>query len=198
MKNLMISLTLVMLSTLQGFAFADVEVAAAISGKTITLSFEENSKKTSFAFNRQRVILKDLAGVILYEETISTIATPEKNYNLKALPNGEYLFEIHDKSKVTIKPFTIEGEEITLLEESEIFQPTVTLKDKVAIFNLLAFQNSVEVKVWDADGLELFSQNFEDMNSVGKRFDFSTVPTGTYRITTKVKDQYFVDNIEIE
>jgi hypothetical protein len=201
MKNLMIYLTLVMLVGQPFIGIAEVTIAATVSGKTITLSFQETSQSVSqnalLSLDRQKVVLKDKAGYILYQESVSTNYTPEKNYNLKELPNGEYVFVIYDKLKVTLKPFTIVGDKIALMDETRIFKPTTTLRDNVVIFNLLAFRKPVNVIIMDAYGEELYSEVFENKNSIGKRFDFSTAPNGTYTITTVVENQYFTEDIKI-
>jgi len=201
MKKSVISLTLAILFSLPFVGLAEVTVATKIVGKTITLTFLVNSSQLDkgelLTLETQKIILKDKYGYTLYQESINAQQTPEKNYNLKEIPNGEYVFAIYDRAKVTMKPFTIEGETIKLKDEYLVFKPMIVTKDKNAAFNLLAFKKRVNLKIMDNYGKEVFSQSFENKATIGKRFDFSVAPEGTYKIQTIIDNHVFTKTIII-
>ena len=127
MKKLMIYLALVVVLLAPLSVFAEVTVAATVIGKTIQLSFLESAQNSSqervISLERQRVVLKDKTGLILFQESISTMYTSAKIYNLKKLPSGEYDFFIYDRIKITQKPFTIAEEKIVMKDDIRIFKP---------------------------------------------------------------------------
>lgn len=201
MKKLMIYLALVVVLLAPLSVFAEVTVAATVIGKTIQLSFLESAQNSSqervISLERQRVVLKDKTGLILFQESISTMYTSAKIYNLKKLPSGEYDFFIYDRIKITQKPFTIAEEKIVMKDDIRIFKPCTLVKNKMATFNLLAFDKVTQIRITDDLGKEVYAEIIEDKDTIEKRFDFSKAPEGTYTIITTIQNQTFTEEISI-
>ena len=201
MKKLMIYLALVVVLLAPLSVFAEVTVAATVIGKTIQLSFLESAQNSSqervISLERQRVVLKDKTGLILFQESISTMYTSAKIYNLKKLPSGEYDFFIYDRIKITQKPFTIAEEKIVMKDDIRIFKPCTLVKNKMVTFNLLAFDKVTQIRITDDLGKEVYAEIIEDKDTIEKRFDFSKAPEGTYTIITTIQNQTFTEEISI-
>lgn len=201
MKKLMTYLTLVVILSISNVVSAEVTVTATAVGKKVKLAFHESSQNYTqqqlFSSGSQRVILKDKSGFTLFQESISTMNTPYKHYNLKKLPPGEYVFSIQDRLKVTLKPFTIVGENIELQKEVRVFKPTTSIKEKMITYSLLAFSEDALIRVTNASGKELYTEVIKNEDSVGKRFDFSQASQGIYTITTVIQNQTFREDIHI-
>lgn len=202
MKNVLISLAILFVSAAQLSALPIVEVAASAKGKTVALTFVKKnvtSNLNSESFKEeQKVVLKDKDGIILYRERVNVGVLSKKYYNLRELPSGAYVFEVHNNSKVILKPFRIENDEITFEQESEVFMPTVKVEDNVAGLNLLALSKSTHILIVDQTGNELYSEKFSDVQSISKRFDFNEIGTGIYTINTLTAGQNFTNTVEVK
>ena len=202
MKNLSLLFVLLIAFVTPIVAAPILDVAVASKGKTISLTFL-NKKSSSIASLRstaqkQKVILKDLEGVTLYNETVNTSIIPKKFYNLDELPSGDYVFEVHEDAKVLLKPFKIIKDEIILKKETTIFKPTIIFKDNIASINLLTLNKSAQITIIDAVGEELYSEKLVNISSFGKRFDFNTIEKGTYNINTFIAGQNFTQTIIVK
>lgn len=201
MKKLMNYLTVVVMLSITNIVSAEVTVTATAVGKKVKLAFHESSQNYSqqelFSSVSQIVVLKDKSGFTLFQESISTMDTPYKNYNLKKLPAGDYVFSIQDRLKITLKPFTIVGEKIELQKEVRVFKPSTSIKEKMITYNLLAFSADTDIRVTNNLGEELYAEVIKHKDSVGKRFDFSKAPKGIYTITTVIQNQTFREEINI-
>ena len=201
MKKLITYLTAFLMISTPMIVSAEVTVIATAVGKKIKLSFQESLQHSTqgevISLDKQKIVLKDKSGYTLFQESISTMTTPYKSYNLNKLPQGEYVFTIQDRLKITHKPFTIIGGEIELQKEIRIFKPTTLIKNKVVVYNLLAFKEAADVRITNYSGEEFYSELIKEEDSIGKRFDFSKAPKGLYMITTIIQDQTFTEEVKI-
>ena len=64
-----------------------------------TLSTKEDLKKTALTIYNVKVgdllTIKDYNGIVLYKELINASGTYKKGFDLTALPNGDYFFEVN-------------------------------------------------------------------------------------------------------
>lgn len=54
-----------------------------------------------------RLLIKDVDGVVLYQEKIQNSGTFTKGFNLTTLPKGKYYFEVRNSLEVKKMPFKV-------------------------------------------------------------------------------------------
>src|SRR5690606_9492217 len=84
--------------------------------------------------------IKDSYGVKLYEEVIHVNGIFAKGYDLAALPNGDYHFELDTEVQIKVIPFTVESNKIEVNSgmAKTIFKPTVRVKGNLVFVSKLA------------------------------------------------------------
>jgi len=87
--------------------------------------------------------IKDNYGVKLYEEVIKINGLYIKGFDLTALPNGSYHFELDADVHIKMIPFTVEANNISFDSEMSktIFKPTVRVKGNLVFISKLALDN---------------------------------------------------------
>jgi len=106
-----------------------------------------NAKKTALTLENVRegntLYIKDHYGVKLYEEVIHTNGLFSKGFDLTALPNGDYHFELDTEMQIKVIPFTVESNAIEVDSEMAeiIFKPTIRVKDNLVFVSKLALDN---------------------------------------------------------
>lgn len=153
--------------------FASMQISAnEISTRIVNI----DAKSTSFTLNNVKVgdllTIKDYDGVVLYKELIKNSGTYKKGFDLSALPNGDYFFEIEKDFEIKIIPFTVNTKNVVFNKENEAtsFKPLVTQKNNLLVISKLnpAFE-AVKIKIYSNINNEhelLYTENIEDSQKV--------------------------------
>lgn len=105
------------------------------------------AKKTALTLENVKegdiLYIKDLNGVKLYEEIILINGFYSKGYDLTALPNGDYHFELDTDVHVKVIPFTVESNAIKVKFEKvkTIYKPTIRVKGDLVFISKLALND---------------------------------------------------------
>jgi len=162
--------------------------------KTINNVTFENVKQGSL------LIIKDSNELILYKELIEKPGTYSKGFDLTALPDGNYYFELDKEVVITIRPFKVKDNSVEFKkdEEYKIFKPVVYVKGKnVYVTRMSLIKNPIEIKVYDEDDNMVFSEKIEEATSLGKIYDFSKVKKRNFTIVFKSEGRFFKNSIKI-
>ncbi|MGE5944663.1 MAG: hypothetical protein ACM31G_10020 [Flavobacteriales bacterium] len=106
-----------------------------------------NAKKTALTLDNVKegntLYIKDSYGVKLYEEVIHVNGIFAKGYDLTALPNGDYHFELDTEVQIKVIPFTVESNTIEVNSglAKTIFKPNVRVKGDLVFVSKLALNN---------------------------------------------------------
>lgn len=177
MKRTMISVlgAVLMLTSTMVFGLNDSNLKVEIIGEREVRVQVQNIAGTA------SVILQDEEGEILFKEMIST-STYEKRFDLTFLKRGSYILKIADDFK--IQTTRINLADVLLTEFQELyFQPVVTQKDGVITVSKLATENEkLTVRIYDVEGVLLYNDTLQGKDFIGRGYDFSRVPKGTYSI----------------
>jgi len=146
------------------------------------------------------LIIKDSNEMILYKELIEKSGAYSKGFDLTALPNGNYYFELDKQVEIKVIPFTVKASivEFKKDEEYKIFKPTVYVRGHyVHVSRLSTVQKPIEIKVYNEDGNLVFSEKFEEDKSLKRLYNFSKVKEGNFTIVFKSEGRFFKNSIKI-
>jgi len=123
-----------------------VAMLTAMLGNANETSFniKDDAKKTALTINNVKegnlISIKDQNGIILYKELIQTSGSYEKRFDLTALPNGDYFFELDKDLEIKTIPFTVKSNNVVFNKEKEvvIFKPYVNQKKGLVLISKLA------------------------------------------------------------
>lgn len=172
-----------------------------ISGNTN----DGKSVKTSVTFKNVRkgsvLSIKDNNGLTLYKEFIKINGDYAKRFDLTALPDGDYYFELNKDVQIEVIPFKVDSTIVTFDKASKtrIFKPVVWLKNKKVYVSRMAFaEESIEVEIlFESNERVLIEKIKKKGELLGKIYDFSTSEKGTYTIITKSNGRRFVNYVQI-
>lgn len=135
-----------------------------------------NAKSTSFTLNNVKegdlLTIKDYEGVVLYEEVIKYSGTYRKGFDLSALPNGDYFFEVEKDFEIKIIPFTINTKNVVFNKENEEtkFKPFISQKNNLVFISKLTPElESVKIQIYSNINNErelLHSENIKGSQKV--------------------------------
>ncbi len=146
MKNL-VKKSLVVLglfTSLMGFANVGPEVIKEKESKVTNMSFKSVKQGT-------KLTIKDSNGLVLYKESISKTGKYSKGFDLTALPNGDYYFELESELKIVLIPFNVALSEVNFLKEEKntIYKPIVRVKDEMVYLSRPSIDETpIDVKIF--------------------------------------------------
>lgn len=133
-------------NTKKGILMAAMLVAS-LSFATEGTPFSSSAKKTALTFENVKVgntlYIKDRYGVKLYEEIINYNGVFSKGFDLTALPNGDYHFELDTDVQIKLIPFTVASNSVEVKKDlvKTIFKPTVRVKGNLVYVSKLALSD---------------------------------------------------------
>ncbi|MCB0472957.1 MAG: hypothetical protein KDC69_02495 [Flavobacteriaceae bacterium] len=165
---------------------------------------DEKSKITNVTFenvkNGATLTIKDLNGIILYRETIKQDGIYSKGFDLTALPDGSYFFELEKDVEIKVIPFKVNSNEVRFDKEQQsvINKPVVIDKnDHITVSKLALDEKPMEVKIYYENGDLIYSELLNNGQRLERIYDFSTSVKGSYQIIMKTEGREFVKNFKI-
>lgn len=156
-------------------------LAAVLSTMIVTANENPSSTakkeatKTSLTINVKKgnlLSVKDANGNILYKETINFSGTYRKGFNLTALPDGNYFFEVDKALETKTIPFTINEGNVTYNTDKETttYKPYFNQKGNILFVSKLSpnFEAATISIYADANNELLFSEKVEGLQSIEK------------------------------
>ncbi len=166
----------------------------------------DNIKKTIINLDNvkegQRLLIKSATGTILYRESIEKTGLYKKAFDLTALPNGDYFFELDKDQEITIIPFVVKASEVIFDKEGEvsIFKPSIRVKDNYLMVNKLS-QNEAPAKIeifYDSGKYELIhSEEVSETQIIQKTFELLKNVKGNYKVVFKTEGRVFVNYFKV-
>ena len=149
---------------------------------------EKEPKVTNVSFKNVKLgsmlSIKDINGLVLYKESIVKKGAYSKGFDLTALPNGEYYFELDSELKIVIIPFNVVSNQVKFKKEEEftIFKPNIRVKDDIVYVSSSSDSESpVNYRIYYQKNNDLvYSEKLEIVMNFNRIFDFSTSEKGTY------------------
>lgn len=178
-----------------------VTVFTAILGNAneiSTLIIKEDLKETALTINNVKagnlLTIKDSHGITLYKELIDFSGTYRKGFDLTALPNGNYFFEVDKELEIKTIPFTVKSNEVVFNKESEVitFKPFVRQKgDLVLVSKLAPNFEALKIDIYaliNGSSKLIYSENVEDTQAIERIYKLKE---GSYKIIFNSNNKEF-------
>ena len=155
--------------------------------------------KTALTLNNVKegnlLSIKDQNGITLYKELIVESGTYKKGFDLTALPNGDYFFEVDKDVEIKTIPFTVKANTVVFKksEEVTVFKPFVREKDGVVFISKLS-PNYGALKVniyanYKGEYQLLQSDKYENLQTIEKAYKLEK---GSYKIVMSSDNNEYI------
>ena len=168
--------------------------------------FKNNAKKTSLTLNNVNqgniLSVKSNNGVILFKELIKKSGKYTKGFDLTALPNGTYFFEIEKELKISSIPFTVSSNVVLFKKEKEktIFKPFARVENNLVFVSKLALNKEplkIDVYFNTTSGYELvYTEHIENTKVIERVYKLNEINDGSYKIVFNSENREFIKLIK--
>jgi hypothetical protein len=138
--------------------------------------------------------IRDYNGAILYKETLTISGTYRKGFDLSALPDGDYFFEIDKDLEVTNIPFTVASKKVTYkrAEQTIIFKPYVNqVNDMLFVSKLAPNLEALTISIYSDYNSEyelIHTEKVEGVQAIEKVYKLQK---GNYKIVFNSNNKEF-------
>ena len=153
---------------------------------------KNDAKRTSLTLSNVKegnlLSIKDDNGVILYKELIQTTGNYTKGFDLTALPDGSYIFEVDKDLEIKTIPFSVKSNTVLFNKEEEktIFKPSIKVDDDLVYVTKLALNGEslvIDIYFSNSNYLELMhSEKIENVKNIEKVYRLSGIKKGIYKM----------------
>ena len=139
----------------------------------------------------------DINGVILHKETIQETGKYTKGFDLTALPNGKYIFELEKDIEINSIPFTVTSNTVVFDKENEktIFKPLIRMDGNLVYISKLSLEKQpLKINVYfEGDtGYELvFKEEIEDTKIIERIYKLDGLDRGAYKLVIYSDNKQF-------
>ena len=176
----------------------------SVANEFTTLTKEKTSKITNVTFENVKkgalLLIKDKNSLVLYKELIERSGKYTRGFDLTALQDGSYYFELDKQVEINITPFVVKSNVVTFnkSEQHTINKPFVTIKrDRIMVSKLALENQPLEIKIYDENSYLIFSDKLENGQILERIYDVSKVAKGNYKIVLKSDGREFVKYFNI-
>ena len=150
--------------------------------------------------------IKDENGVVLYKETIQETGIYSKGFDLTALPDGDYFFELDKDLELRTIPFSVASNLVTFDKENEkvFFKPHVRAKkNRIYVTKLALNFEPLKVKIYYEDfntrgGYNLiYSEEINNIQNIERIYKLSRKEKGTYKLVFITEGKQYVEYVNI-
>jgi len=160
---------------------------------------EKEPKVTNVSFKNvklgSKLSIKDSNGLVLYKESIVKKGAYSKGFDLTALPNREYYFELDSDLAIVIIPFNVVSNQVKFRKEEEftIYKPNIRVKDGIVYISRRSDSEiPVNYRIYYQKNNDLvYSERLESVKNFKRIYDFSTSEKGTYLFVFNVEGRKF-------
>lgn len=163
-----------------------------------TLSIKKDLKETALTINNVKagnlLTIKDYNGITLYKELINFSGTYKKGFDLTALPNGKYFFEVNKELEIKTIPFTVKSNEVVFNKKAEVitFKPYVRQKGDLMLVSKLAPNlETLKIDIYsEVNGSSqlIYSEKVEDTQAIERVYKLEK---GRYKIIFNSNNKVF-------
>ena len=192
----------VITNTKKGFLMVAMLVASlSFANEGPFFIIKKDAKRTALTLENVKsgnlLSIIDNNGVVLYKELIQKSGIYTKGFDLTALPNGKYLFELDGDVEVKTIPFIVESQNVVFDKDHEktIFKPITRLKgDLVYVTQLALFMEPLKVDVYfeDANVSELiYSETLGNTKTIQRIYKLTGLSKGSYKLVFNTDGREF-------
>jgi len=179
-------------------------VVATSMAKEPTLRVTPNTAKSlNFEMDAptiQTVVsILDIDGVIIYSERVNAVNDYSKKFDLRNLPNGDYILKVEDALKKTIFEFDIDDSNVLIAARKENSKPIFKKNGQKVFLNLLnSNMEDVEITIYDSENRVVFDETVVETLLVEKAFNFEEAYDDTYVVVVKNGKDTFYEDIVVK
>ncbi|QCE41062.1 hypothetical protein [Psychroserpens sp. NJDZ02] len=183
-------------------------VFATLSSNATEHTFLNNEEdgKTILKFGKvnqgDQLTVKDAFGLILYKEAIIENGQYNKSFDLTALPNGNYIFELDKQNQIRVYPFTVDINVVTFNKEkvSVLNKPKVTSNNNniyITAQNPEQVNYTIEIFYDSVENTneKIYSGTFKNTTTMGKKFRLLEDKDEAYKVVVTANGRSFTSTI---
>ena len=186
------------LATMLSYATAPTTLDKKFKIENTTLSI-------NYVKQGQQLVIKDSNGLVLYKESIDKSGMYKKGFDLTALPNGQYYFELDKDLEIQVIPFKVQMNKVEFLKDKEtkFFKPVIRFKDDKILLSRLSFdQKPLEVKIYYDNGdygdyALLHTEKFDSQKVIERVYQLDKHKKGSYKVIVKTEGREFEETVTI-
>ena len=182
MKNARLMLAVgLMVSTLNGFAAASPEEAK--NNSIVVLKAESATDQVVYRLTYQseikgnvRVLIYNESGLLLMEDRIQNVTGFTRPYNFRTLPAGKYSLVIEDAKGKETKQIYHDIAPVEELASARKVKVSIAALDNPSKYELSVVgsrMQPVEVRIYNASGTLIFTEEIAERESFNKVYDLS-------------------------
>lgn len=178
--------------------FATITVFA----KDANTIIKTNAKKTSIVLEHVKegdlVFIKDQSGLVLYKEAIQANGVYKKGFDLTALPEGNYVFELEKDLEISTMPFSVVSNTVIFNKADEVtyFKPHIRQAGDLVLLTELSPKmdpTSIDVyAIYDDETVLRHSEKVENAQIIEKAFKLEK---GKYKIVISSNNKEYTTYI---
>lgn len=140
------------------------------------------------------VTISEVNGNVLVSESIKQ----STKYNLKYVPDGDYIMEINDDQKISIQRLTISKGFLFSKDSEIIYKPVIKIYDDKLDCNLMTQGNKAMMTIRNSDGQLAHSERINNQVSVTRRFNLKKLEPGNYYFDVSMSGRVFTKEFEVK
>ncbi|TWO33903.1 hypothetical protein E1J38_003775 [Seonamhaeicola sediminis] len=156
----------------------------------------KDAKRTSLTFKNVKegnsLTIKDANGLTLYKELIKKSGVYSKGFDLRALPDGIYFFELEKDVEIKTIPFSVSHNKVTFNKESETLynKPIVVVKkDMLYITKIDSNYEPFTISLFGKNSGELlYTETVTNTCVIEKVYKLKA---GNYKLVLNSNNKYF-------
>ncbi|MEM6685149.1 MAG: hypothetical protein AAF617_05075 [Bacteroidota bacterium] len=188
--------TVMMLSIM--LSYANTISSLDLPNATTVITFDKVKKG-------HQLVIKDANLLVVYKESIEEDGNYTKGFDLTALPDGNYSFELDKDVQIVSIPFTVTSNTVTFAKDKEtvIYKPTIRLEANYLFVSRLSLDvQPLTMKLYYREAGQqvrerIFSENIEDTKIVERVFELSKEKKGQYTIVCTTQGRTFKQQITL-
>ncbi|PKQ45664.1 hypothetical protein [Confluentibacter flavum] len=168
---------------------------------TIKNESERTSLTLALVKEGNLLSIKDYNGMILYKEVIQKTGTYTKGFDLTALPNGKYIFELDSDIEIKTIPFTVETNTVVFEKDMEksIFKPVTRVKGNIVFVSQLTLNNKplkIDIYFEGSNNSELvLTETIKDTKCIERIYKLTGLKNGNYTMVFNTEGREFIKHI---
>ena len=145
--------------------------------------------------------VKDINGIVLYKEFIKETGTYTKGFDLTALPDGAYVFELDKDLEINTIPFKVKSNVVVFDKENEktIYKPLIRVKgDLVYLTKLTLNETPLNIKIYfesEGESKLMFTETLKDAKTINRIYKLEGLKVGSYKMVFNTEGRQFVESI---
>ncbi|KXX70040.1 hypothetical protein [Flammeovirga sp. SJP92] len=147
-------------------------------------------------------IIEDAEGKVYTSKRVIASGKVKEDINFKSLPEGKYTFKMNFEDKLLVREFFVTPSNTAVMMNYQLASSNQKFKISVVKENLNIIlgkevEGFVKIKLYTNDGESVYNSKFVAGAKNVKRFDLSTLPTGTYTAELIIDGVSYSDSFSV-